>query len=192
MNSRPCKYLLSFLFLAISTLSAELPPESNTLKVAHLPTPFTAGEIMKSCSPGHTLTFLVEAEDEAPAHHISKFIDGGDNRANYIFSQTDIEGALIETPKTLSDEWMALQAHASFPKSETKLTEEIITVSAGEYDCWLYTQILPINHPETGVASSRVLKFWFAKKLPGPPVKFTMDNGGKQVFSMILLSVEDE
>ena len=64
--------------------------------------------------------------------------------------------------------WLDLQGHASFPADDTTIESETIETPLGELDCLRYTV--------RDGASEKI--FWFAKDLPGMPVRFVVRNDG--------------
>jgi len=156
--------------------------EARRLRPDHAPAPFTAEEIRLACAEGRTDTYRVELRSEKPAKHTLKFL------------KCDREGAEVESTNTLEDgtvkttkerqAWVDFQTQASFPEIDTKITEETIEVPAGKFECWLYT----VQKKEGDPA---VVRLYFAKKLPGHPVKITSEEKGKTIFTMTLLEHKD-
>ena len=64
-----------------------------------------------------------------------------------------------------------LREHAEFPRFAVKISEAKVEVPAGTYECVVYTV----------TAAEEVVTFFFAKTLPGPPVKMVIEKGGKVV-----------
>ena len=101
----------------------------------------------------------------------------------------DAEGALQEAQRfTLNgrplDEasadrvtWLGFQSHASFPEARTSIGEERIEIPAGSFECWRYTV----------TDEDEVRRFWFARDLPGMPVRMEQEEGGRIVFRMVVL-----
>jgi hypothetical protein len=135
--------------------------DPHQLRPDHLPTPFSAAEIRDATRPGKTLRVLLEEPGEAPVVRVTRFVE------------TDAEGAfgesqfftrdgepLGEAQRTRSS-WDDLQTHASFPAATTTLREESIDLEFGRFDALLYTVI----------DGPREERFWFARALPGMPVR---------------------
>lgn len=105
------------------------------------------------------------------------------------FSAVDADTATIhaitrdETGKVIADEtgtskWTELHQHGAFPAAATTIEEDVsVTVPAGTFVTQLYTVT-------QGDATRR---FWFAKELPGPPVQFETERGGKVVMRAQML-----
>jgi len=171
--------LLCLPALSVLALAApESSEEARRLRPDHAPTPFTADEIREACPEGRTDTYRIELRSEKPAKYTLKFL------------KCDREGAEVEStnipedgkPKTTKDRqaWVDFQTQASFLEIDTKITDETIETPAGKFECRVYT----VQKREGDPA---VVRMYFAKKLPGHPVKMTSEENGKIVFTMTLL-----
>lgn len=181
----PMRHLLclSLLLLPVAAAPDEKPAEDpRRLKPGDAPTPYTADEIRKACPEGRTDVFRVE--DFGPVKLKTQKFGAGDEEGTTIEIAITKEDGTPLGSKTMTATWKELQSHASFPEKDTKITEETIEVPAGKFECWLYT----VQKREGDAATIRM---YFAKKLPGPPVKMTSEELGKTVFTMVLLEHED-
>ncbi|MFI5402349.1 MAG: hypothetical protein ACHQ1G_05380 [Planctomycetota bacterium] len=170
------------LLLPLATAAPDENEEARRLRPDHAPVPFTADQIREACREGRTDTYRIELRNEKPSKHTAKFL------------KCDREGAEVEATNTLKDgtvtttkerqAWVDFQTQASFPAIDTKITEETIEVPAGKFECWLYT----VQKKEGDPA---VVRLYFAKKLPGHPVKITSEEKGKAIFTMTLLEHKD-
>ena len=80
-----------------------------------------------------------------------------------------MEGATFESGgQTRRLSWVDLQSHASFPASVTTIDDVTIEIPIGRLDCLRYTV--------TG--EDEVYTFWFAKDLPGMPVRHMTEIDG--------------
>jgi len=164
-------------FSALVLAAPEGSEEARRLRPDHAPTPFTADEIRKACPEGRTDTFRIERHKETWTHTMK-------------FLKCDAEGAEVESTNVLEDgttkttkdrqAWTDFQTQASFPELDTKITDETIETPAGKFECRLYT----VQKREGDPA---VVRMYFAKKLPGHPVKMTSEENGKIVFTMTLI-----
>lgn len=178
---------LALALLVISACSAEdpMPPETNRLKPDHAPTPFSADEIRAGCPPGRVITWRVTATDlPAPMLQTFTFDESKTGKAVFRATMTTEDGAPKGAARTASVAWKDLQAHASYPAARTTITGERIETEGGTFDCWLYTVRDAANpdHLET--------EAWFAKDLPGPPVRLKQYAEGKVVRTMELLETK--
>ena len=162
--------------LALAALAAAGPDDERRLKPDHAPTPFSAAQIRAGCPEGRVTTFIVEQPGQPPSRQVTRFTRGDTQGTDYEMGTIGPDGA-VGVPRVSHATWRKLQEHASYPAAGTKITEETVTVPAGEFACWLYTVT-------TGNA---VRKFWFAKELPGPPVK-VVATAGDRTFIMRLES----
>ncbi|WP_428267844.1 hypothetical protein [Haliangium sp.] len=143
------------------------------------PTPFTAEQIRAATHPGRTYRYEVE--------------DGGQRiTVTMTFVEVTAEAATVErqtiTPDgkviasaTSHSTWDELVAHAAYPEAATEITETPLSTPAGDFDCLLYTV--------TGVGpnADQDLHVYFARELPGAPVKMEVSTDGEVVFSMLLI-----
>ena len=183
----PMRHLLclSLLLLPVAAAPDEKPAEDpRRLKPGDAPTPYTADEIRKACPEGRTDVFRVE--DFGPVKLKTQKFGAGDEEGTTIEIAITKEDGTPLGSKTMTATWKELQSHASFPEKDTKITEETIEVPAGKFECWLYTLAQKDEEGETITTRA-----FFAKKLPGPPVKMTTETGGKTIFAMTLLEHKD-
>lgn len=172
--------LLCLALLLLPVAADEKPAEDpRRMQPTHAPTPYTAEEIRKACPEGRTDVIRIESKDRVTLMTV-------------IFLKCDEEGAEVERASVKEDgtklgsgkktsTWKELQAHASFPEAQTKITDETIEVPAGKFECWLYT----VNRP------AGICRMYFAKKLRGPPVKMVMEIDGKVDSTMTLVEHKD-
>jgi hypothetical protein len=169
--------IICFLCSAVQLQSEKLVPDKNRMKPDHAPTPFSAEEIYKGCPSGRITKYLIEIPGKPKHFSISKFVNSSESGTDFEGYTTDLEGKRMGDKQTSHAKWIELQAHASFPEIDTTISSETIKIPAGEFACLLYT-----------VKSTKGLKkLWFAKKLPGPPVKFEQFQEGKRVYYMVLV-----
>jgi hypothetical protein len=137
----------------------------RVVEPGHAPTPFTAEEIRLRSSQGRVKHVRVESEDEPTYVRSIRFVD------------CDADGATTERVRLGEDgtpdgpvhrqrvRWADLQAHASFPATQTHIVEERIELPIGVLDCLRYT----VTDGEA------VDTFWFAVQAPGMPVRYTRE-----------------
>ena len=139
----------------------------------HLPTPFTADEIRAGCQPGRTIRLLVVEPNAAPKVRVTRFVSADANGAEQDSWEETPDGTPLTVPQRGRSMWLDLQRHASFPAATTERTEEEIEIPAGRFDCLRYTN-------DEGEA---VRTFWFARSVPGMPLRFEERVDGDLVFS---------
>jgi hypothetical protein len=151
------------------------PPEPT------LETPYTAAQIASACPVGRKIVFFVEIEGQKQLQVLE-------------FKEVNAIGAALEAT-TLDDQgkemqrkksevtWEELRSHAEFPAARAKRREGDVLTPAGPFACWIYTVTSDPLDAETSETT-----FWFAKKLPGPPVRIeARKRDGKSIaYSMTL------
>lgn len=107
-----------------------------------------------------------------------EFSDVDPARTRVTTTTLDEGGRPTGAPEAQTATWAELREHARFPAAATTVTDEPMTVPAGTFDCWRYV----VTTPE----GTRTL--WFAKTLPGPPVKMVVVKGGATTLTMTMTS----
>jgi hypothetical protein len=148
-------------------------PDPHLLHPDHLPTPFTADEIRAGCQPGRTLRSLVVEANAAPKVRVSGFVSADADGAEQDSWEETPEGTRLSEPQRRRSTWLDFQQHASFPAATTERAEEEIEIPAGRFDCLRYT-----THDGGAVRT-----FWFARSLPGMPLRFEERIGDEVVYS---------
>ena len=141
------------------------------------PTPYTAAEIRGACGKGRTTKWrMVTPKGEFISVH--RFISADAKGARWQSLLVRADGVQQDS-KELTGTWDELQSHASYPAADTRITAGRTDVPAGEYDCWIY------EVEEKG----SVTTYWFAKDLPGPPIRIEILQGPRRVLDMQLVEV---
>ena len=155
--------------------------DPRKLKPDHAPTPFTADQIWEATPAGRRTTLKMQ-RSVGPAM-----------MQTFHFKTSDVAGTVIETLRHAEGKpppargsqghstWRALQQHASYPASATKITEEVVETPLGKFACFVYTV----------TAGENVNRICFAKALPGPPVLMTSMQKGKEVFRLSITRHRD-
>jgi len=143
--------------------------DPHVLAPGQAPTPFTAAEIRDRCAVGKTIRVLVEIDGEPPYQRVTRYVECDDSGATIERSDLALDGSPLEEPEVDQVTWLDLQGHASFPEDDTTIESEAIETPLGELECLRYTV--------RDSSSEKV--FWFAKDLPGMPVRFLVRNEGK-------------
>lgn len=170
--------------LLLAALAAAGDDDARRLQPDHAPTPYTAEQIRAACLDGRVSVYSVGADHE-DHRWTFRFTNGDEKGTDLETTVTDAEGKVIGKPKKSHPTWKELQAHASYPEKQTKITQEEIETKAGKFACTLYT----VTKREG--EDAEVTRAWFATKLPGPPVKLVTEVGGKVVFAMTLVEHKD-
>jgi hypothetical protein len=168
--------LLALSACASSAPSAP-PPDSNRLQADHAPTPFSAEQLRAACPVGRVDTFLIESSARPPVHQTTRFVHSTFTGAVFVASMSTLEGQPVGEPVRARATWVDLQEHASHPESSTVITEADVRVPAGSFDCWVYTV----------TTGSDVQRLYFARSLPGPPVRAVQEVDGEVRMDMKLV-----
>ena len=151
--------------------------DPHVLQPGHAPTPFTADEIRAGCPSGRNIHVLVEPADAEPYLRVIRFINTKGAGAEQEVQNFTRNGEPHGPAGRLRSSWSDLQSHASFPASNTVIDDDEIEVPAGRFDCVRYT-----------VTDGRTVDtFWFARALPGMPVKVVSQQGGRMTTVMTML-----
>jgi hypothetical protein len=141
------------------------PPE------AMMETPYTAAQIASACPVGRKLKLAVEVEGEKPGETVKQFQllefkAATPTGATIVATMLDDQGKETGDREESEVSWEELKTHAEFPQARTKRTDGELETPAGKFKCWIYTVAGEPEDPDMGDTV-----FWFAKELPGPPVK---------------------
>jgi len=137
--------------------------DPHVVEPGHAPTPFTADEIRRGCPQGRTIQLVVETAGEQPYMRTITFRECDGTGAVQERAAATLTGDQISPVQTQTSTWSELQAHASFPAERTAIGQVVLETPLGRLDCLRYTV----------TDGSTVDTFWFAKTLPGMPVRFT-------------------
>ncbi len=137
--------------------------------------PFTVEQIRAASPAGRTIDFQITAEGAPAVRRRMRFTAVSPTEAEVEISIRDDKDQPVGTPQVGKSTWAELHAHAHFPRASTVVAEESVTVPIGTFTCRKYT----VTHAE--VSPPRIDRFWFATDLPGPPVQFSTEVGGKVV-----------
>lgn len=151
--------------------------DPHVLAPGQAPTPFTAAEIRARCAVGKTVRVRVEVGGEAPYDRMTTYVECDDSGATIERSALAPDGSMLGDADVDRVTWLDLQSHASFPADDTTIEPERIETPLGGLDCLRYTV--------RDGASEKVL--WFAKDLPGMPVRFLTRTGGQVVMTVTVV-----
>jgi hypothetical protein len=155
------------------------------MRPEHAPTPFTAEQIRAACPVGRRSTFRVEMPGRTPFLQTFHFTVADAEGAEVTFTIRDEQGRSLGEPTTSKSDWRGFQAHASWPAAETTITETEETVPAGTFAGFLYRV-----EGEDAEDGRLVTEAFFARALPGPPVRMVRSRGGEVEMAMTLVSHE--
>lgn len=141
--------------------------------------PFTAEQIRAATKEGRTYRFAMQ-QGEQTLTVTMRFSEVTDAGATIERSVVDAAGNTVDQGKEQAT-WDVLVDHASYPADATEITETSIEVPAGRFDVMLYT----IKTEQEG--NPVVSRMYFARELPGAPVKAEITVGDQPMFSMELV-----
>ncbi len=163
------------LTLLVGCASSTPPPSSQLARP-----PFTAAQIRDATQAGRTYVWKLTAEGRSFRRRL-KFVEVDAEQATTEAVNLLDDGNPLGETELKTQTWDDFVKHAAWPKDGTTITDDHITVGAGEFDCMLYT----IDEQKEG--QHVVTRAWFAKNLPGAPVKMIVEVDGKQVTELELL-----
>jgi hypothetical protein len=158
---------------------AEGDPATSEETVELAPPPFTAEQIRDATKVGRTYRFAMR-QGEQTATVTMRFTAVSPERATIERTVVDAGGQTVDQG-TDEASWGDLVDHASYPASQTEITQTTVEVPAGKFDAVLYT----ITAEQEGKAF--VSRMYFAKSLPGAPVKAEITLGDQSLLSMEML-----
>jgi hypothetical protein len=151
-----------------------------TAEVEMAPTPYTADQIRDATRPGRTYRFRDETDGEPVRIREIVFQTADAGGADIATRMLDESGTEISSEPASHATWEELRRHAQFPATAVHMHDEAITVPAGTFACVVYTV--------TDEAEGTVTTFYFARDLPGAPVLFYQDAGGRRVSTTTLVA----
>ena len=153
--------------------------DPHVMEPGHHPTPFTAAEIRDASGRGRTVRQLIEVEGEAPITRVLEWEDVDDDGATGLAYGLGPAGERLH-PERWQSRWLDLQRHASMPIETTTIDEVVLDSPMGPLDCLRYTR-------RDGDATN---VFWFARAMPGMPIRTERIEGGRVVERVTVLANE--
>jgi len=165
------------LALTCAALAACASSPTIASRDALAPPPFTADQIRAATPDGRTWVFRMEGG------HVPMTRRWG-------YTAVDAEGAMVlqadwydgqPAPATSREAgrvtWAQIADAERFPAKATTIEDATITVPAGTFACRLYTVR----------DGGDVMRYWFAKDLPGLQIRYERTLDGELVDTMVLL-----
>lgn len=146
----------------------------------HAPTPFLADEIRMASPIGRTIRLLVEVEGAEPFVRVQRYVWTNERKATTERWRESVDGSRVSRAEERDTTWLQLQGHASFPADQTNIDADTIETPLGTMDCLRYT----VREGET------VKRLWFARHLPGMPVKAIVKEEGRVVSTVTMIANE--
>jgi hypothetical protein len=153
------------------------PPSAAADAMAEAaPYPFTVLQIRAGCAPGRTIEYRVEKAGEPARTERWSFAEVDPETAKITTTTFDADGRQVGPPAIETAKWTELHEHAHFPRATTTIDAEPITLPAGAFETMRYVV----------TKGEQVSTYWFARSLPGPPVRVEVSRGGKPVMLMTM------
>ena len=169
----------------LGTLALAEENDPYRLKADHERTPFSAAEIRQGCPAGRVSIFRLENINGQRMLQVFHFVKCDEKGADFQVATLSADGQKQLEQRNAHSTWVQFQSHASYPKSATTRSEARVKTPAGTFDCWRYLVV------ERQGEKTTEKRFFFAKRLPGPPIKMTMHVDGKQAIEMMLVEHKD-
>lgn len=141
------------------------------------PIPYPAERIRAATGVGRTYLFAVTLPNGQTARRQLRFAAVDAQGGTIESTMLAPDGAPLGVPEVKQVTWTELESHAHFPAAATEVTEETVETPAGRFEAALYTV------REEG----KVARYWFAKDLPGAPVRLVEEGPDGATFRMELL-----
>ena len=151
--------------------------EARTMRADHAPAPYTAEQIRQGCRTGRKITWRHSPIGQPSFQQTFVFEESTDEGTRLAVTTYDMEGNRKGETQRAESKWPELQAHASFPVGMTRIQEEDQETPMGIHACFLYIVTTP---------DGRVSRFWFAKALPGPPIRMESRKDGRMLHAMTM------
>lgn len=162
--------------------ASPLPPAgllSISLPDGTLPRPFTAEQIRAAMPVGTQIDLRVAVGGQAPVS-FRWVVSAADAETVTILSSTQgPDGRWTPDEGDGRSRWSELVEHAAFPSKQSQRVESTVDTPLGHFDTWRYT----VNGKDEA-GNAQVSTYHFARTLPGPPVLYTIEQGGVEVFRM--------
>jgi hypothetical protein len=155
--------------------------DPHVLHPGHAPTPFTAAEIRDRCPAGRTMRLRVEPEEGEAYERRIRFVEVDEAGAVQEFTRLSASGDAVGDVVTHRSTWLDLQEHASYPAERASIEPDELELPFGRLACLRYT---------VDGDGDEVERFWFARSLPGMPVRYESVRGGRVVAATTMVANE--
>ena len=152
--------------------------DPHLLAPGRAPTPFTADEIRDGCPAGRTIRLRVDVVGGPSFQRRNRFVECDELGASIERCQLSPDGSVLAEPEVDRVTWRDLQDHASFRADDTTIVAERIETEIGPLDCLRYT----VREGTTEEV------FWFAKDLPGMPIRYVTREDGQVVTTVTVVA----
>jgi hypothetical protein len=154
--------------------------DPHVMEAGQAPTPFLAEEIRLGSPVGRTIRLLVEVDGTEPFVRVQRYVWTNERGATTERWRETVDGTRFGNVEDRDTSWRQLQARGSFPADQTTVEPDTIETPLGVIDCLRYT----VSDGET------VKRLWFARHLPGIPVKVVVEEDGRVVSTVTMIANE--
>ncbi len=137
------------------------------------PAPFTSVQIRDASPTGRRVVFKVEESDKPAVRRVIEFVKSDAAGTDTHSSTIDSSGKVLDSSDNHST-WDELRSHGEFPKGRVEIYHRTVSIPLGTLECTVYKVTGEGADPE-------VTTFYFADSLPGPPVFYYTEKGGKRL-----------
>jgi hypothetical protein len=152
--------------------------DPHVLQPDHAPTPFTAAEIRAGCPQGRTIELLVDVAGQPSHRRTNRFVECDEEGAVVERTRFGLDGSPLGPPELGRSSWLEMQGHASTPATRTSIEPAVLTSPMGALECLRYTV----------VDAEQVETLWFARSMPGMPVRTESRRDGELVATVAMVS----
>ena len=124
---------------------------------------------------GRRYTFRSTAAGGAPELQVVEYTKVTPTGFAFVAKRLTTDGQLIGESRSSEGTWDALVGHATYPASDTVITEATIDTAIGKMNCILYTVTTETDN------GHQVTRAYFARELPGAPVRHEVHVNGVRV-----------
>ena len=117
---------------------------------------------------------MIEVSGAEPHRRTNRFVECNEEGALVERTRTAMDGTPLEPPESGWATWLEMQGHASTPSDRTTIEPALLETPMGTLDCLRYTV----------VEDNRVETLWFAKSLPGMPIR-TETRIGRELVAVV-------
>lgn len=146
------------------------------------PPPYSAEEIRAATSVGRSYELVIEVPGKPTIRRRLTFTAVDQLGCTIESAHTDETGKVVGIPTVSHSTWQDLVKHASYPRETTEISDAPVETPAGSFDCLLY------RVEESTPEGPMVTRAYFAKDMPGAPVKLVVEIAGELVSNMELVS----
>jgi len=135
--------------------------------------PYTAAQIREATPAGRRIVLRVVEPGKPDVKRVLEFAAADANGVDIRSETIDAAGKVVDTSNDHAT-WVELLSHAAFPKAKVEVKHRTISIPLGTLMCTVYTVTGDGPDPE-------VTTYYFAESMPGPPVFYFVEKGGKRL-----------